>query len=642
MRTWLHKLRQAFEPSPRRRQTRSRRPQLESLESRDLLAGSLTGQILPISAVEGTSFTGRIAKFSDSDGNADPGAYTVTIDWGDQTTSTGTVRPNEVEAGFNVTGTHTYADDANYTVRVIIQDVDGASTTLNGGEKVGDAPITPSGVTINAVEGNPFTGAVATFTTSDPNAVPEEFTATIDWGDGNTSAGTISRGNSFLGFTVTGTNTYADVGTYTVTVQIHSNGGSSATANATANVTEAGLTLTGVPVNALEAKPFSAVVARLSDGNPLATTDDFTATIDWGDGRTSAGSFVDRGDGQFDVVGGHTYDNPGTFVIQVVVRDKGGATANANANATVADAALAAQGVPVNVPRGGAVNNALVATFTDSGGAKPVSNYTATINWGDNSPATAGTITVANGTFSVVGSHTYALPGKFVITTTIRSAGGASTTATSDAVYGSLNERFVAKAYQDILQRAADANGLRYFTDLLDRGLASREQVARLMTASLEYRTKVVQGLYRSLLGREADDNGLNYFVNLLGSGGRISDVRAIMVGSLEYFFKNGSNNSSFLAAAYQSLLGRPIDSVGRTFFGQLLSAGVSRTTVALLIATSTEGYTRLVRGFYQTFLRREADTNGLNYFVGLLQRGGRDEDAIAIIVGSEEYFVKL
>ena len=59
--------------------------------------------------------------------------------------------------------------------------------------------------------------------------------------------------------------------------------------------------------------------------------------------------------------------------------------------------------------------------------------------------------------------------------------------------------------------------------------------------------------------------------------------------------------------------------------------------------------------GYYQTFLHRQADTGGLNFFVGLLlghpptqpiftgDNSGqvlpvRDEDVIAAIVGSTEY----
>src|SRR5262249_10847034 len=79
------------------------------------------------------------------------------------------------------------------------------------------------GVTINAVEGQVFTATVATFTGSADQA-------SIDWGDGTTSAGTISGPNGNGVSTVTGTHTYAEESKtvhggnpFTITVTIKNN-----------------------------------------------------------------------------------------------------------------------------------------------------------------------------------------------------------------------------------------------------------------------------------------------------------------------------------------------------------------------------------------------------------------------------------
>jgi Concanavalin A-like lectin/glucanases superfamily len=61
--------------------------------------------------------------------------------------------------------------------------------------------------------------AVATFTSGDPAARPSDFTVMIDWGDGHHSPGTVAP-NGRGGFTVSGSNTYAKRGKYTVTVEI--------------------------------------------------------------------------------------------------------------------------------------------------------------------------------------------------------------------------------------------------------------------------------------------------------------------------------------------------------------------------------------------------------------------------------------
>jgi len=72
-----------------------------------------------------------------------------------------------------------------------------------------------------------------------------------------------------------------------------------------------------------------------------------------------------------------------------------------------------------------------------SAGAANVSGFTATIDFGDGSALTAGTISAdptANGVYQVTGSHTYASYGSFTVTTVITGPGGTPTaTVTSTA-----------------------------------------------------------------------------------------------------------------------------------------------------------------------------------------------------------------
>ena len=87
----------------------------------------------------------------------------------------------------------------------------------------------PSGVTtfpIATTGGNTFSGrtgtavggTVATFSSADSSDVPGNFTATINWGDGASTAGAI--GGSAGSFTVTGTHAYASSGSFPITVTI--------------------------------------------------------------------------------------------------------------------------------------------------------------------------------------------------------------------------------------------------------------------------------------------------------------------------------------------------------------------------------------------------------------------------------------
>lgn len=82
-----------------------------------------------------------------------------------------------------------------------------------------------------------ITGTVATFT--DPNSSDSAgaFSATVDWGDGATSAGTITGEQG--SFTVTGSHTYTAPGTYQITVTINRSGGTGATVTDSATITPA-------------------------------------------------------------------------------------------------------------------------------------------------------------------------------------------------------------------------------------------------------------------------------------------------------------------------------------------------------------------------------------------------------------------
>ena len=98
-----------------------------------------------------------------------------------------------------------------------------------------DQTLAATGLDFNAMEDLPFTDVVATFTDADPHGSIGDFSALIDWGDGQASAGAIA---ALLGggFQVFGTHTYANPGTLPVRVDIADIGGSTATANSTAQV----------------------------------------------------------------------------------------------------------------------------------------------------------------------------------------------------------------------------------------------------------------------------------------------------------------------------------------------------------------------------------------------------------------------
>jgi hypothetical protein len=91
---------------------------------------------------------------------------------------------------------------------------------------------------ISATAATPFSGTVATFTVADTTLTASSFRASIDWGDGHVSKGTVSGGSG--SFTVTGGNTYAQEGRYQVAVGVDDSQGDTAGGFGLAHVARTG------------------------------------------------------------------------------------------------------------------------------------------------------------------------------------------------------------------------------------------------------------------------------------------------------------------------------------------------------------------------------------------------------------------
>jgi hypothetical protein len=420
---------------------------------------SATGAALV--AVEGSTLSGIVASFTDADPNAVAGKYSATITWGDGHVSSGTVTANPT-GGFNVTGSNTYAAAGNYSVGVAIQDSGGASASVSSHAMVADAPLSGTGTALVAVEGNLFSGVVASFTDADPNALAGNYSATINWGDGSSSAGTVSR-NGKGGFDVSGQHSYAEEGSVVTSVTISDVGGASTRVSGTTTVGDAPLTATSVAATATFGSPFSGVLARFSDADATAPIGDYSASTDWGDGSTTAGTIAADGHGGYTVTNGHAYAKPGSFTVQTTVRDKGGSSALVSTQLVVASRApLSGTGLTLRATEG-VVFSGSVASFTDADPSTKAGDFVATINWGDGSSSTRGSVRLSSGyTFNVVGSHTYSEEGSYAITVVSTVAGRTATARSSAKVADSVpvltagvlagrgrNEFVVVGAYSD-------------------------------------------------------------------------------------------------------------------------------------------------------------------------------------------------
>ncbi|MGH7138851.1 MAG: Kelch repeat-containing protein, partial [Pirellulales bacterium] len=83
-------------------------------------------------------------------------------------------------------------------------------------------PLVGTGIDVQGTTNLPFTGKVASFTDSYPGAQASDLTASIAWGNGATSTGTVTSDGKG-GFDVTGTQTYAVAGAYPIAVTVSDN-----------------------------------------------------------------------------------------------------------------------------------------------------------------------------------------------------------------------------------------------------------------------------------------------------------------------------------------------------------------------------------------------------------------------------------
>jgi hypothetical protein len=86
----------------------------------------LSATAINFSAIAGAPFTGGIVTFTNADPFGDASSYTAVIDWGDGTTSTGTITGTGT---LTVSGPHTYAAAGNYALSVQISHNLGDTTT---------------------------------------------------------------------------------------------------------------------------------------------------------------------------------------------------------------------------------------------------------------------------------------------------------------------------------------------------------------------------------------------------------------------------------------------------------------------------------------------------------------------------------
>jgi hypothetical protein len=316
----------------------------------------------------------------------------------------------------------------------------------------------------------------------------------------------------------------------------------------------AGIVATGVAVNGFERSALTGVtVATFTDGDGTQPADDFSATIDWGDGNTSAGT-VTRPQTTYIVQGSHTYTDERTYPISVVITGPG-ATATVGTTGLILEELLpdGTRGTP-NERFISEVYRDLLRRQVDPGGLA---------YWSGQLDAGMSTLQVAIAIENDPGNEfrgievqdlysqylhrmvePLALNGCVAF---LRSGGTVEQLgaflAGSDEYFrsrgGSSNQSWEDAITQDALARPIDPTARAFMESAFAQGM-SRTEITATVLSSQEYRLDLIESIYMRYLDRNTDPIGMNNDLNALNGGWTDERVIAGTIGeptALNEFF---------------------------------------------------------------------------------------------------------
>jgi PKD repeat protein len=397
------------------------------------------------SSNEGANALFNLGSFTDA-GTAD-NPWTVNVNWGDTTSGS-----FQVNAQGAISRNHTYADNGTYTVSVFVTDKDGAnSNTITFQVTVSNlAPILTAPGNQSAPEGTSTSFNLGSF--SDAGTVDNPWTVNVNWGDTTSGSFQVNAQGA-----ISGNHTYADNGTFTVSVFVtDKDGATSNTITFQVTVNNVAPILTG-PGNQSANEGANVAFNLGSFTDPGVNDNPWTVNVNWGD--TTSGSFQVATQGALSR--NHTYADNGTYTVTVTVTDKDGGVSNvATFQVVVSNLAPVLTG-PSNQSANEGANVAFnLGSFTDAGvNDNP---WTVNVSWGD---TTSGSFQV-NTQGALSRTHTYADNGTYTVTVTVTDKdGGISNVATFQVVVSNLAPVLTGPANQSSSEGSSIFFNLGSFTD---------------------------------------------------------------------------------------------------------------------------------------------------------------------------------
>ena len=203
---------------------------------------------------------------------------------------------------------------------------------------------------------------------------------------------------------------------------------------------------------------------------------------------------------------------------------------------------------------------------------------------------------------------------------------------------------FVEGLYETLLNRTADPAGLAFWSSQVDAQTGSNSAMVFAFESSGEYRQDRIEQDYEADLGRAGDPSGLQYWTAFLDSGGTLGQAQADFLGSPESKLDHGGNAVTIVESLYEDILGRvPTAAEVDGWVGTLQADGYEFSAVATDFLLSTEGLDELTMAGYTSTFARQAGSNEVGYWVGVLTGPIDPSDPVTLLNagldGSSEAF---
>jgi hypothetical protein len=170
---------------------------------------------------------------------------------------------------------------------------------------------------------------------------------------------------------------------------------------------------------------------------------------------------------------------------------------------------------------------------------------------------------------------------------------------------------------------------------------ALRYQVAfSFLTRNEGHRVLIISD-YQLLLGRTPSEGEISGWRNAMQNGLTDEQLLASFASTPEYYQRAGNTDQAWLEALYHDLLGRaPASQAKVDHWLSLMTNGMSRWTVAYEFACSPEHESRVITGYYETYLGRTPNAGDVAVNVAAFDNGASNEQIAAAIVSSDEFYV--